>query len=200
MRTPTFVKKYFHDLIWDFPANKKELFLTFDDGPTPGVTDDLLKTLEKYNAKATFFCIARNIERHPEIFRKILKQGHGVGNHTYSHLKGWNVSIKEYLNDIELAAKFIDSDLFRPPYGRITRKQIVQLKEKYKIVLWDVMSRDYNEKLSCKKVQKIVFNQIKPGSIIVFHDSLKSEEKIKTIIPLLLEKFSSLGYTFAAIK
>ena len=200
MKTPVIFHKLYPGLLWQMPENEKVIYLTFDDGPTPGVTDRLLDNLEQYNAKATFFCTGRNVERAPELYQKIILYGHAVGNHTYSHLKGWKTPNREYFEDIELASHYIKSDLYRPPYGRITRSQLAYLKKSYKIIMWDVMSRDYNVKLSTPRVLDIVDKNLRPGSIIVFHDSLKSKEKIEYIIPVILEKFSSLGFTFASIK
>lgn len=200
MKTPTLFQKLYPGLTWRMPNDKKIIYLTFDDGPTPFVTNGLLEVLDKFDAKATFFCIGRNVERNPGLYQQIIKSGHAVGNHTYSHLKGWETPDKEYFEDIELASQFIKSDLYRPPYGKITRSQLSYLKKRYRIVMWDVMSRDYNIKLSTQRILQIVNKNVSSGSIVVFHDSLKSKEKIKHNIPVILEKFSSLGFTFASLK
>jgi peptidoglycan/xylan/chitin deacetylase (PgdA/CDA1 family) len=192
-------KKIYPDVLWDRSNTGKKLYLTFDDGPTPVVTEMVLDILDKYNAKATFFCLGRNVERHPELYKEILKRGHQTGNHTYSHLKGWEVGNKEYFQDIELARQFIDSGLFRPPYGRIKRAQIKYLKKKYQIVLWDVMSHDYEKLWTRERCLRAVMRYTKEGSIIVFHDSEKAAEKVAFILPRLLDTFKEKGYSFETI-
>ncbi|MCG8700571.1 MAG: polysaccharide deacetylase family protein, partial [Bacteroidales bacterium] len=174
-------------------------YLTFDDGPTPKVTEELLDILKELNVKATFFCIARNVERYPEIYQRILDEGHSVGNHTYSHLKGWQSEDRDYMNDINLAENFIDSKIFRPPYGRIKRSQIKLLKKKYKIIMWDVMSRDYHPNTTAEDCYSIVMKQSRAGSIIVFHDSVKCAEKMLPIIPRIIKEFTTLGFSFEKI-
>jgi peptidoglycan-N-acetylglucosamine deacetylase len=189
-------KRIYPDVIWDKNKSGKTLYLTFDDGPTPEITRQVMDILDKYNAKATFFCLGRNVERHPEIYTEILKRGHQVGNHTYSHLKGWETGNKEYFLDIELASVFINSHLFRPPYGRIKRAQIKFLKKKFHIILWDVMSHDYEKLWSKERCLKAVMRYAKKGSIIVFHDSEKAAEKVFYILPSILDYYSKEGYKF----
>ena len=198
-RTPYVIKKIYYSLIWDIRNGEKELFLTFDDGPAPEITLKVLDILDLYNAKATFFCIGRNVERCPEIYNQIPKRGHSVGNHTYSHLKGWQINNEEYYRDIELASSYIKSNLFRPPYGKIKRSQLKFLRHKYNIVMWDVMSMDYNEKLSKEKCLSIVLNNIRSGSIIVFHDSMKAEKNMFYILSSLLQILSKKKYIFKSI-
>ena len=156
--------------------------------------------MKKYNAKGTFFCLGRNTERHPEILAEILKQGHVVGNHSYSHLKGWRSEDQEYYNDIELASSLIDSKLFRPPYGQITRTQIRYLKNLYKIVMWSMMTHDYDHLISKDRCLKATLKHCNDGSIIVFHDSVKASEKLFHVLPRILEEFSGKGYLFEAIR
>jgi peptidoglycan/xylan/chitin deacetylase (PgdA/CDA1 family) len=194
------IKKIYPDVIWDKRETGKKLYLTFDDGPTPVVTEKILDILDQYQAKATFFCLGRNVERHPEIYREILKRGHQTGNHTYSHLKGWETRNKEYFQDIELAEQFIDSYLFRPPYGRIRRVQLKYLKKKYNIILWDVMSHDYEKFWSKERCLRAVMRYTKDGSIIVFHDSEKAFDKTCFVLPKLLEVFMAKGYEFVKIE
>jgi len=198
-RTPYVIKKIYYSLIWDIRNGEKELFLTFDDGPAPEITLKVLDILDLYNAKATFFCIGRNVERYPEIYTQIPKRGHSVGNHTYSHLKGWQINNEEYYRDIELASSYIKSNLFRPPYGKIKRSQLKFLRHKYNIVMWDVMSMDYNEKLSKEKCLSIVLNNTRPGSIITFHDSVKASERVLYALPKTLEYFIKRDYSFNSI-
>jgi peptidoglycan-N-acetylglucosamine deacetylase len=194
------MKRIYPGVIWDKYGSGKKLYLTFDDGPTPEITYRVLDILDQYNAKATFFCLGRNVERHPEIYQEILKRGHKTGNHTYSHLKGWEAGNKEYFQDIELASRFIGSELFRPPYGRIKRAQIKYLKKKYLIVLWNVMSHDYEKIWSKERCLRAVMRYTKEGSIIVFHDSEKASEKTFYVLPKVLETFKEKGFTFDSIR
>jgi peptidoglycan-N-acetylglucosamine deacetylase len=194
------MKRIYPDVIWDKSNSGKKLFLTFDDGPTPIVTEQVLDILDQYQAKATFFCLGRNIERHPEIYQEIIERGHQTGNHTYSHLRGWETGNKEYFQDIELAGLYIKSNLFRPPYGRIKRAQIKYLKKKFQIILWNVMSHDYEKLWSKERCLKAVMRYTKKGSIIVFHDSEKAVEKILFVLPKLLEAFKDKGYKFEMIE
>jgi len=193
------MKHLYKDVVWDCSGNGKTLYLTFDDGPTPDVTDEVLGVLKTYQAKATFFCLGRNAERHPDILARIIKAGHTVGNHTYSHLRGWKQENKAYISDVELASVYIKSPLFRPPYGQIKRSQIQQLKHNYKIVLWDVMSHDYENRISKEKSLKYVTKYAKEGSIVVFHDSVKAWGKLKYILPTFLDLYSSKGYNFNSL-
>jgi peptidoglycan-N-acetylglucosamine deacetylase len=194
------MKKIYPDVIWDKRETGKKLYLTFDDGPTPVITEQILDILDKYQAKATFFCLGRNVERHPEIYQKILNRGHQTGNHTYSHLKGWETRNKEYFQDIELAGVYINSLLFRPPYGRIKRAQIKYLKKKYQLVLWDVMSHDYQKLWSKERCLKAVMNYSREGSIIVFHDSEKAAEKVFYILQNILDYYTRKGYIFESLQ
>lgn len=199
VRVPRMLRKAFPDITWEIPANDPSLYFTFDDGPTPGITAAVLSVLSDFNARATFFCIGRNVERHPEIYRQILAEGHTTGNHTYSHLKGWFTPDREYYLDIELASRFIQSGLYRPAYGMITPRQLRHLKKSYRIVMWDVMSYDFAYNTSPEKCLKQVIRCARPGSVIVFHDSVKASEKVNYALPRLLEHFSSKGYAFPSI-
>ncbi len=194
--------KLFPELIWHFSSRGKEqenqVYLTFDDGPTPEVTPWVLDNLRDYDAKGTFFCLGRNVERYPEIYRQILDEGHAVGNHTYSHLKGSHTSNSEYLNDIELAGRNIRSSLFRPPYGRFRNSQIREIRKDYKIVMWDVLSQDYDHKINPEKCFSNVKENIRPGSIIVFHDSFKARDNLYHVLPTILDRYSSI-YRFLPI-
>jgi len=159
-----------------------------------------LDILDQYQAKATFFCLGRNVEKHQKVYESIIERGHSVGNHTYSHLKGWHTSDKEYFADIELASHFIGSKLFRPPYGRIRRSQIRSLKKEYKIILWEVMSHDYENRVSKESSLRAVIRYARKGSIIVFHDSLKAWPKLQYILPELLKHFKEKGFSFERIE
>lgn len=200
VRPLLFFKKIYHEIIWDIPTQKQEIFLTFDDGPSPELTPWVLDLLDKYNAKVTFFCLGKNVERHPEIYNEIIKRGHAVGNHTYSHLNGWKVNSDDYLQDVELAADITPSNLFRPPYAKITKSQRKCIAKRYKIVMWSILSRDYSRQISGKECVKNVLSDAYPGAIIVFHDSVKSAENLFYALPIILRKLKNKGYTFKEIK
>lgn len=197
---PTFIAKIFSLYKWHGERKNKTLYITFDDGPTPGVTEEVLEILDQYSAKATFFCLGRNVDRHRPLYEKILVRGHKTGNHTYSHLKGWKTTAKTYIQDVELASKYIQSDLFRPPYGRIKRIQTKYLQKRFRLIMWDVLTHDYNNKISPKVSLKYSIKHTRNGSIIVFHDSLKSSKNLFYILPRYLAYFSNMGYKFESIE
>ncbi|KJD35147.1 polysaccharide deacetylase [Tamlana sedimentorum] len=209
VKTPLVVKKMFPKYIWDIPTTKRVLYLTFDDGPTPEITHWVLKTLKQYQAKATFFCIGDNVKKHPEILKDVLAEGHTVGNHTQNHLKGWKTSTKRYLENTLEAKKTISSvidtsmqtcNLFRPPYGKITNKQGKKLLALgYKIIMWDVISFDWDKNISNEACLNNVITKVKRGSIVVFHDSVKAQKNMQFALPKVLEHFYKLGFTFEAI-
>lgn len=197
---PKFFTHFFPNLIWCFPDEKDAVFLTFDDGPTQVVTPWVLDQLAKYNAKATFFCLGKNVEMNPDIFNRILAEGHAVGNHTYSHLKGWATENSQYIQDIDFANGLLKSKLFRPPYGRIKPSQFKLLKKRYKIIMWNILSMDYSKRVSPRRVVNNVLNHVKPGDIIVFHDSKKAERSIRYSLPRVLEAMSNKGLKFKSIE
>lgn len=186
-------------MTWDLRGDPKAVYLTFDDGPTPVVTPWVLDRLEEAKAKATFFCLGRNVDKHPEIYKQILSSGHSVGNHSYSHLKGFRSSVRRYMDDIHLASNMIDSKLFRPPYGRILPGQVKAVRNEYDIIMWGVLSIDYNSKLSGDRVVKNVIRNVKPGSIIVFHDSDKACDNLYYALPRALEFLQEEGYQLKSI-
>ena len=205
-RTPFFLPLLYPSLTWRILNDRKELYLTFDDGPVPGLTEFVLDTLASRNIKATFFCIGDNIRKHPEVFKKIIEQGHTVGNHTFNHLNGWKTNPQHYLNNIIECDEVIKtnsqtsnneqrSTLFRPPYGRITKKQVQSLTN-YKIIMWDVLSVDYNKNLSQERCLHNTIRATRPGSIIVFHDSHKAEKNLKFTLPAFIDHFLEQGFTF----
>ena len=209
-RIPGFIKWIYPKRIWEGPAAENSIYLTFDDGPIPEVTPWVLEQLKQYNAKATFFCIGENIEKHPKIFRQVITEGHSVGNHTYNHLDGWRTKPGAYLENTEKAQKIMAREfpqeklfknvIFRPPYGKITNAQAKELQKKgYKIVMWSIVSMDYNPKLSAEKCLQNVLKNARPGSVIVFHDSLKAKENLRQILPQVLENFRKKGYSFKAL-
>jgi peptidoglycan/xylan/chitin deacetylase (PgdA/CDA1 family) len=195
-----FFQLIYPSLIWKFQTGEKIIYLTFDDGPVPGITDWVLRTLDKYNAKATFFCVGDNIRLHPEIYSQVRKAGHSTGNHTMNHLNGWKTREDTYLENVEDCQAFMEADLFRPPYGRIMPGQIYRLKKKYRIIMWDVLSRDYDQSLDGRDCSEIVKSNATQGSIVVFHDSIKAEERLRIALPETLDYFSKKGFRFDAIR
>ena len=179
--------------------DRNAIWLTFDDGPEPSVTPWVLETLEKYRAKATFFCVGNNAAKHPSIIENILKAGHAVGNHTYNHLNGWQTDTQVYLSDIEKCDSILNTPLFRPPYGKIKPLQLRQLKEKYSIIMWSLITYDFDADLDKEKCLENVLNKTKNGSIVVFHDSLKAKERMQFVLPRMLEYFSKKEYNFLPI-
>lgn len=198
-KVPGFIRGIFHGTIWEYGGTRKEIYLTFDDGPTEGVTPTVLDILAGFNARATFFSIARNVERNPGLFESVKSAGHATGNHTYSHVKGWYMKDKDYFDDIELASRYIDSSIFRPPYGLITPYQAKVLSRKYSIIMWSVLSADYDNSIPAEKSFNHLIRNTKPGSIVVFHDSQRASARMLEILPKYLEHFTGLGYTFKSI-
>ncbi|HHT02832.1 MAG TPA: polysaccharide deacetylase family protein [Bacteroidales bacterium] len=191
---------FFKQCEFKVSSEGKNIYLTFDDGPVPEVTPEVLDLLDEYGAKATFFCVGENVKKHPEVFQEIIKRGHRVGNHTFHHIKGWSSKKDEdYYADIESANQLINSDLFRPPYGRITPKQHFHLKKKYRIILWSVLSYDYNKMLSKRRVWRNVRNSITNNDIVLFHDSIKAKENMIYALRNTLFFFSAKGYKFKSI-
>jgi peptidoglycan/xylan/chitin deacetylase (PgdA/CDA1 family) len=196
------LKAIYPSYIWHIAEAEKVMYLTFDDGPHATVTPFVLQQLQQYNAKATFFCIGKNVVEQPTIYQQILNDGHSIGNHTHNHLNGWKTNDASYLNNIKLAEQSIQSNLFRPPYGRIKKSQAKQLmlrNANMKIVMWDVLSGDFDTQLSPQKCLDNVLKNVTQGSIVVFHDSEKAFERLEYALPKTLEHFSNLGYTFKAI-
>jgi peptidoglycan/xylan/chitin deacetylase (PgdA/CDA1 family) len=202
VKTPWWLKKYYSKLVWDIPDREKTLYLSFDDGPHPVATPFVLDELKKYGARATFFCLGKNVADHPQIYKRTLMEGHRVGNHTHDHVNGWKSGDKEYLSNIRQAAGCIDSTLFRPPYGRITAFQSALLRAapfEYKIIMWTVLSADFDRTVSPEKCLRNVTRNAGPGSIVVFHDSEKAFERLQRALPEVLQYFSERGYRFEPI-
>jgi peptidoglycan/xylan/chitin deacetylase (PgdA/CDA1 family) len=204
-RTPFFLPKLFPSLLWRVLGEEKVIYLTFDDGPIPGPTEFVIEQLKKYDAKATFFCIGDNVRKYPLIFKKVLADGHAIGNHTFNHLKGWSTSNQRFFENINQCNAQLTTHnlklttLFRPPYGRITNSQIRTLKSQYKIVMWDVLTHDYSKNISSQQCLKGSVNAVRSGSIIVFHDSVKAERNLTYVLPKFLEHFSNHGYKFKSL-
>lgn len=178
---------------------EKVIYLTFDDGPIPEVTPWVLDVLDSFNIKATFFCVGENVQKHPDIYREVLARGHRTGNHTFNHIRGFLFNAEDYISNIEKADSYIKSDLFRPPHGDLKFSQLRELKKKYRIIQWDVVSRDYNRKLDKEKVLGIVKKYARNGSIVVFHDSLKAEANMRYAMPRAIEALLKEGYEFRTL-
>lgn len=200
VKTPKILKRTYPKYVWDFPTVDRKIYLTFDDGPTPTVTNWVLDELAKYRAKATFFCIGKNVIDNPELFNRINNEGHTIGNHTFSHLNGWENKHITYLKDVIKCQDVVESKFFRPPYGKLTRLQINAISKKYSIVMWDVLSGDFDKTITPEQCSQNVLLNTGKGSIVVFHDSLKAEKNLKHALPNLLKHFSELGYEFKAIQ
>ena len=210
VKTHWLMKSIFTGFTWQFPSSEKVVYLTFDDGPIPEVTDWTLFILKEYNAKATFFCIGENITKHPKLFKQIQEEGHSVGNHTYNHLNGWHSSTEDFIQNVDLCEKEISNfsdennaelPLFRPPYGKLNRKQFTLLKERgYKVIMWDILSADFDTTISPEKCAENVLKNIQPGSIIIFHDSLKASKNLKYALPQTLAYLKKNGFEMKAIK
>ncbi|MEN8225185.1 MAG: polysaccharide deacetylase family protein [Bacteroidota bacterium] len=186
-------------LTWEMPAGENNLYLTFDDGPDPETTPYILDLLDRFAAKATFFCVGENVNKNPDLYQQIIDKGHAVGNHSCNHLKGWVTDTKMYVENVEKCSRVVKSTLFRPPYGKITRSQRKALKDKYNIIMWSVLSRDYDPKVSRENCLEKTWKYSKPGAIIVFHDHQKALSKLQYVLPAYLEKAIDSGYHFKAL-
>ncbi|RYY49138.1 MAG: polysaccharide deacetylase family protein [Chitinophagaceae bacterium] len=202
VKTPSWVKKIFPQRLWEVDTNRKEIFLSFDDGPHPSHTNFVLDELKKYNAKATFFCIGKNVMESQETYSRIIEEGHAVGNHTHNHLNAWKVSNQNYLENISVASTYIDSRLFRPPYGKINSflvKQLAAPAYNLQTVMWTVLSGDFDNKISNQRCLENVLFHTKAGSIVVFHDSEKAAEKLRYALPKTLKYFNEKGFQFSPL-
>jgi peptidoglycan/xylan/chitin deacetylase (PgdA/CDA1 family) len=200
VHTPQYVQALFPGLTWKMSTGRKEIFLTFDDGPIPEVTPWVLETLEAYNARATFFCVGDNVRKYPEIYSQVINGGHSVGNHTLNHLSGWSTENISYFNNIRHCARMVQSGLFRPPYGKLRPSQIQFLQRHYQIIMWDVLSGDFDHEIEPAECFQNVIQHASPGSIVVFHDSLKAETNLRYTLPLVLDYFTKEGYAFVALQ
>ncbi len=197
---PIFILNYIYPkAIWRKEKEKNNIYLTFDDGPIPEITPWILDCLKEYQVKATFFCVGENIKKHPEIFDRILAEGHAVGNHTYNHLRGWDSEDQIYFQNIEKCEKLTNSRLFRPPYGRAKKSQMKVLAQDYKIIMWDVLTGDYDPKISPEQCYKNCVNYTRNGSIIVFHDNIKAINNVKYALPKSIELLLRKGYRFKTL-
>ena len=202
IKTPVWLRRFYNSCTWSIPGKEKIIYLSFDDGPHPEITPFVLSELKKYNAKASFFCIGKNVVAHPAVYKAILNEDHAVGNHSFNHLNGWKNDDEIYLADIIEAKKYIDSNLYRPPYGRIRKSQLKKLSSKefnLKTVMWTVLSGDFDIDINPEQCLKNVISNSGPGSIIVFHDSEKANSRMRYALTGTLKYFSEKGYRFEKI-
>ena len=207
IKTPKIIKRLFNSLVWGIPNLENKIFLTFDDGPTPEITPWVLKTLKEKNIKATFFCIGKNIEQHPEIFQNIINEGHAIGNHTHNHKNGWRTRNEDYLQNIELCKSEIKnqqskiSNLFRPPYGKIKPSQSKILRKLgYKIIMWDILSADFDTTITREKCLENATQKVTSDSIILFHDSKKAFKNLEYTLPKTIQILKDKGFIFDIIR
>jgi peptidoglycan/xylan/chitin deacetylase (PgdA/CDA1 family) len=202
VKTPWLLKKLYPNLLWDANRSSKCVYLTFDDGPIPIVTPFVLNILKQYNAKATFFCIGDNVNKHPDVFEQVKSEGHAIGNHTYNHLRGWATEDQTYLNNFLKADELLNTKLFRPPYGRLKRSQVKLLqnaKPGLQMVMWNILSADFDASITPEKCLDNVIKNTKSGDIVLFHDSLKARERMQYALPRALEIWSKEGYSFNSL-
>lgn len=209
IKTNKLIKRLFSNQVWDLPNTQGKIYLTFDDGPTPEITDWILEVLRSHNIKATFFCIGNNIRQHPDLFKKLIQQGHAVGNHTHNHLQGWRTPVRKYLENIRECQDELDKNatdvpqalLFRPPYGKIRVDQSSKLRRKgYKIIMWDVLSADFDTRITPEQCLRNVTENTTQGSIIVFHDSVKAFKNLEYTLPKAIEILKEKGFKFDTIR
>ena len=200
VKTPRLIQSLFPNFVWRIPTQEKVIHLTFDDGPVPEATPWVLDQLKQYNAKATFFCVGENVKKYPQLFEDVVNSNHVVGNHTFNHINGWGSDNIPYFHNVRNCAHLVKSDLFRPPYGRLLPKQAEFLQRHYQIIMWDVLSGDFDPEISKEQCLNNVLRSANEGSIIVFHDSVKAMDKLEYVLPKVLEHYSNLGYKFEAVR
>ncbi len=199
VRPPYLFRRLYPGVIWRMNKTEKKIYLTFDDGPVPGVTPEALSVLKQFGVKATFFCVGNNVAKHPEIYNRIISEGHSVGNHTFHHKDGWNTSGKKYLEEVVLCSRHVDSKLFRPPYGRLSPSQRKAIQSKFKIILWDVLTYDFEASLSGEECLNLALKNSREGSIVVFHDSEKAKERMLFALPKFIEAMLGRGFEFGVL-
>jgi len=197
---PRLVQRLLPGFTWYIPTREKVLYLSFDDGPIPEVTPWVLDTLHSAGAKATFFCVGENVQRNPGIFQRIIEEGHAVGNHTHQHLNGWKTDTSIYLQNVKTCAERVPGTLFRPPYGRLRSDQARAIRESYRIIMWDVLSGDFDRSIRPEKCLENILQHTRPGSIVVLHDSLKAEPNLRYALPALLEYFLEKNWAFRSLE
>ncbi len=199
VRTPYAIQNLFPNFTWRIPTQENEIYLTFDDGPIPEVTPWVIEQLAKYDARATFFCVGENAFKFPELMHQLHSEGHVTGNHTFNHLSGWNSDHVPYLHNVRKCAPLVQTNLFRPPYGRIRPRQAQFLMRHYRIVMWDVLSADFDTSISPEQCLKNVIGNAGPGSVVVLHDSLKAEKNLRYALPRILDHFTDQGFSFKGL-
>jgi len=199
VRLPRYITSLFKEAVWRLDETERIVYLTFDDGPIPEITPWVLDLLQKEKIKATFFCVGENVMRNPEVYQQILKDGHSVGNHTYNHWQGIKKGNKDYFQNIEKAGEYIDSDLFRPPHGWLKPSQYHFLKKKFRIIMWDLISCDYDVRIRPERVFKNITDFVRPGSVITFHDSIKAQRNLTETLQPAIRWIKEQGYRFEAI-
>lgn len=197
---PQIVKSVWKTPLFRMDKDERIIYITFDDGPHPSITPEVLDILDDYQAKACFFCLGENVEKYPSLFEQIKKKGHLIGNHTYRHLDGYKTPTKQYLKDIEQANKWLKTKWFRPPYGRITPQQIKKLKHNYQIVLWDFMTYDYRTDISEQMILEEIKRRTRNGAIVLFHDSPKAQNNIRKALPKALQYWQEENYKCQTFK
>ncbi len=195
-QTPAFVHRLFPELLWNVPVTEDVIYLTFDDGPHPDITPKVLNILARFDAKACFFCVGNNVQKYPHTYHAVKEAGHLTGNHSYHHMNGWRTPDEVYFRDVEACQKLVRSAYFRPPYGKIRPSQMRYLKKHYQLVMWSVVTYDYDSALTEAESLQIAINKTNRGSIVVFHDSLKAEKNMLYVLPRFLEHFAKKGYRF----
>ncbi len=200
IKTPKLIRKLFPNYLWNKSRKKPYVYFTFDDGPIPEITPWVLDTLKSYDMHGTFFCVGDNVRKHSKIYNRLIAEGHSVGNHSYSHKSGWGSDVDKYLDDVELCGSFVQSDLYRPPYGRLKPQQAEAIRHQYQIVMWDILSGDFDPNITAEQCYQNVIQNLKPGSIVVFHDNVKSFDTLKEVLPRVIEYCQSKGLSSKALK
>jgi peptidoglycan/xylan/chitin deacetylase (PgdA/CDA1 family) len=198
-QTPSFIHRLFPELLWNVPVTEDVIYLTFDDGPHPDITPKILNILARFDAKACFFCVGNNVRKYPDVFHAVKEAGHQTGNHTYHHINGWRTPDEVYFQDVEACQKLVQTPFFRPPYGKILPSQMRYLKKYFRLVMWSVVSYDYDATLSGSECLEIARKKSARGSIVVFHDSLKAEKNVLYALPRYLEYFAEKGFRFETL-
>ncbi|MDG2369249.1 MAG: polysaccharide deacetylase family protein [Flavobacteriales bacterium] len=199
VKTPAVFRWLFPACVWKIPNSENKIFLTFDDGPNPVITEKILSILANYDVPATFFCIGKQAQKHPKLFSQLLNSKHDIGNHSQTHKNGWKTPNKEYLNDVDMCSKVFTSSLFRPPYGKITPKQVKKLMPHFNIIMWDIIGADFDENVDSLKIQKNIIENTESGSIIVLHDNPKFADKMIEALPSIIIALKEKGYVFSSI-
>ena len=199
VRFPDIIRPFLGKLVWRKDSSEKVIYLTFDDGPVPEVTPLVLDILQRFNIQATFFCVGENVQNYPEVYANVLQSGHNTGNHTFNHLKGFSVPPVEYVENVHKASEYIQSKLFRPPHGQITHRLWKLLQTDFQIIMWDVLTCDYDKTLSPESILKNIKRYSRNGSIVVFHDSIKAKGNVLNALPLAIEFWQKEGYSFGLL-